>query len=99
MPFLLAIMDLIHPLKNNRSSIGMIGCSYRLGDRSVTDLRNCVIIVAGLSTGLERADIELVVENQCNRLLSQQQDSKTLPASKGTTTADCGQEKKRRLRN
>ena len=25
--FLLAIADLIHPLSNNRSSIGMIGCS------------------------------------------------------------------------
>ena len=26
MPFLVAIADLTHPLKNNRSSIGMIGC-------------------------------------------------------------------------
>ena len=26
MPFLVAIADLTHPLQNNRSSIGMIGC-------------------------------------------------------------------------
>ena len=63
-------------------------------------------IVAGLSadyeievqmlesnpTGLERAEIERVVGDQCNTLLRQQQDSK------GTATADCG-EKNRRPRN
>ena len=85
---------------------------HRLGDRSVTDLRKCVVIVAGLSanyeievrmldnnpTGLERAEIERVVGNQYNRLLRQNQDSKALSASKGITTADRG-EKNRKLRN
>ena len=60
---------------------------HKLGDRSVTELRKCVIIVEGLSadyeievrmlknnhTGLERAEIELIVENQYNSLLRQQQ--------------------------
>ena len=78
----------------------------------LTELRKCVIIVAGLSadyeielrmlennpTGLERAEIERVVENQYNRLLKEQQNSKALSASKGTTTAGRG-EKKRRPRN
>ena len=50
---------------------------HRMGDRSVTELRKCVIIVAGLSAdyeievrmlennpaGLDRADIERVVGN------------------------------------
>ena len=85
---------------------------HRLGDKSVTELRQWVMIVAGLSadyqtevrmlennlTDLERTDIERVVGNQCNGLLRQQQDSKALSASKGTTTADRG-EKNRRLRN
>ena len=59
---------------------------HRLGDRSVTEeLKKCMIIVAGLSAdygievrmlennpaGLERADIERMVENQYNRLLRQ----------------------------
>ena len=84
----------------------------RLGDRSVLELRKCVIIVAGLSAeykievrvlennpaGLERAEIERVVRNQFNILFRQQQNSKTLSASKGTTTADRG-EKNRRPRN
>ena len=85
---------------------------HRLGDRSVTQLRKCVIVGAGLSadyqievrilennpTGLERVEIERVVENQYNRILRQQQDSKALLASKGTTTVDRG-EKKRGSRN
>ena len=85
---------------------------HRLGKRSVTELRKYVIIVAGLSadyqievrmlennpTGLERAEIEHVVGNQYNRVLRQQQDSKALSASKGTTTVDCG-EKNRKPRN
>ena len=50
------------------------------------------------STGLERADIEHVVGNQYNRRLRQQQYSKPLLASKGTTPADHGQEKNRRPR-
>ena len=71
-----------------------------------------MIIVAGLSTDyeidvctlennptvLERAEIERVVGNQYNRLLGQQQDTKALSISKGTTTSDRG-EKNRRLRN
>ena len=48
--------------------------------------------------GLYRAGIERVVGNQYNRLLRQQHDSKVLAASGSTTTADCG-EKKRRPRN
>ena len=47
-------------------------------------------------TGLERAEIERIVGDQYNRLLRQQQ--KALPVSKGTTSDDRG-EKKRRLRN
>ena len=57
-----------------------------LGDKSVTELRKCVIIVSGLSAdfemecrmlennlaGLNRAEIERVVGNQYNRLLRQQ---------------------------
>ena len=38
-------------------------------------------------TGLERAEIERNVGNQYNRLFRQQQNSKALSASKGTTTA------------
>ena len=48
--------------------------------------------------GLDRAEIERVVGNQYNRLLRQQHDPKCLTASGSTTTADCG-EKKRRPRN
>ena len=60
---------------------------YRLGDKSVIELRKCVIIVSGMSAnfemecrilennpaGLNRAEIERVVGNQYNRLLRQQQ--------------------------
>ena len=75
---------------------------HRLSDKSVTELRKCVIIVSGLSAdfemecrilennpaGLNRAEIERVVGNQYNRLFRQQQDSKVLSASKGTVTAN-----------
>ena len=75
---------------------------HRLGDKSVTELRKCVIIVSGLSAdfemacrilennpaGLNRAEIERVVGNQDNRLLRRQQDLKALSASKGTVTAN-----------
>ena len=85
---------------------------HRLGDRSVTELRKCVVVVAGLSadyeieahmldnnpTGLDKTEIERVVGNQYNRLLRQQQDSKALSASKGITTEDRG-EKQKRSRN
>ena len=85
---------------------------YRPGDRSVAELRECVVIVAELSvdyeieirmpennsTGLERAEIGRVLRKQYNRLFRQQQDSKALSASKGTTTAVRG-EKKRRPRD
>ena len=68
---------------------------HRLGDKSVTELRKCVIIVSGLSAdfemecrilennpaGLNRAEIERVVRNEYNRLLRQQRDSKALSAS------------------
>ena len=83
---------------------------YRLGDKSVTELRKCVIIVSGLSAdfemecrmlennsaGLNSAEIKRVVGNQYNRLLRQQQDSKALSASKGTVTANRGKEKNMR---
>ena len=84
---------------------------HRLGEKSVTELRKCVIIVSGLSAdfemecqilennpaGLNRAAIERVVGNQYNRLLRQQQDSKALSASKGTVTANLEKGKDRRL--
>ena len=84
---------------------------HRLGDKSVTELRKCVIIVSGLSAdfkmacrilennpaGLNRAEIERIVGNQYNRLLRQQHDSKALSASKGIVTANRGKEKNRRL--
>ena len=85
---------------------------HKLGGRSVTELRKCVIIVAGLfadyeievrmlentSAGLETAEIERVVGNRYSRLLRQQQDPKALLASGGITTANRG-ENKRRPRN
>ena len=84
---------------------------HRLGDKSVTELRKCVIIVSGLSAdfemecrilennpaGLNRAEIERIVGNQYNRLLRQQQNSKALSTSKGTVTANRGKGKNRRL--
>ena len=83
---------------------------HRLGDKSVTELRKCVIIVSGLSAdfeiecrvlennpaGLKRAEIERVVGNQYNSLLTQQQDSKALSVSKGAITANRGKGKNRR---
>ena len=82
---------------------------HGLGDKSVTELRKYMIIASGLSadyeievhmlknnpTGLERAGIERVVGKQYKRLLRQQQDSKALSTSKGTTTADRGEKNKR----
>ena len=84
---------------------------HRLGDKFVTELRKCVIIVSGLSAdfemecrilennpaGLSRAEIERVVGNQYNRLLGPQQDSKALSASKGTVTENRGKGENRRL--
>ena len=60
---------------------------YRSGDKSVTELRKCVITVSGMSAnfemecrilennpaGLNRAEIERVVGNQYNKLLRQKQ--------------------------
>ena len=57
---------------------------HRLGDKSVAELRKCVIMVSGLSAdfemecrilennpaGLNRAEIKRVVENQYNIILS-----------------------------
>ena len=45
-------------------------------------------------TDLERAKIERTVGNQYNKLLNQQQDSKTLSALKGTTKAGRGEKKR-----
>ena len=84
---------------------------HRLGDKSVTELRKCVIIVSGLSAyfemecrilennpaGLNRAEIERVVGHQYSRLLRQQQDLKALSASKGIVTANREKGKNRRL--
>ena len=83
---------------------------HRLGDKSITELRKCVIIVSGLSAdfemecsileknpaGLNRAEIEHVVGNQYNRLLRQQHDSKASSSSKGTVTANREKGKDRR---
>ena len=91
----------------------LAGDLHRLGDKSVTELRMCVIIVSGLSAdfeiecrmlennpdGLNRGEIERVVGNQYNRLLKQQQDSKALSASRGTVTANRENGKNRRLCN
>ena len=91
----------------------LAGDLHRLGDKSVTELRKCVIIVSGLSAdfemecrmlennpdGLNRGEIERVVGNQYNRLLKQQQDSKALSASRGTVTANRENGKNRRLCN
>ena len=63
---------------------------HRLGDRSVTELRKCVTVVAGFSadyeievrilknnsTGFKRAESERVAGSQYNRFLRHQQDSK-----------------------
>ena len=83
---------------------------HHLGDKSVAELRKCVIIVSGLSAnfemecrmlennpaGLNRVEIGRVVGNQYDRLLRQQKDSKALSASKGTVTANRGKGKNRR---
>ena len=80
---------------------------HRFGDRSVIELNNCMFSLANLTevhmlenkpTGLERAETERVVGNQHNRFRRQQQDSKTISASKDTATVDRG-EKNRRPRN
>ena len=85
------------PLKFMMENGRLAADFYRLGDKSVTELRKCVIIVSGLSAdvempcsmlenspvGLNRAEIERVVGNRYNRRLRQQQDSKALLASKG----------------
>ena len=84
---------------------------HRLGDKFVTELRKCVIIVSGLSAGFEmecrilennpaglnRAEVKRNLQNQYKRLLRQQQDSKALSESKDTVTANRGKGKNRRL--
>ena len=84
---------------------------HRLGDKSVTEPRKCVIIVSGLAAdfemecrilennpaGLNRAEIERVVGNQYNRLFRQHQDSKASSASKGAVTANREKGTDRRL--
>ena len=84
-----------------------------MGDsKSVTDLRKCVIIVAGLSAdyekecrmlennpdGFNRSEIERVIGNQYSRFLRRQQDSKAMSVSKGSVTADRDKGKNRRPR-
>ena len=80
------------PLKFMMEADRLAADLHRLGDKSVTELRKCVIIVSGLSAdfemecrilennraGFNRAEIERVVGNQYKRLLRQQQESKTL---------------------
>ena len=82
---------------------------HSLDDRSVAELRKCVVIVAGLSADyeievrmlennpadLERAEIERVVGNQYNILLRQQHDSKALSESGSPTSVDRGEKKMR----
>ena len=82
---------------------------YRLGDILVTELRKWVIVVGELSvdyeiecrmlennpTGLEGVKIERAVGNQYNRLLRQEQKSKALLVSKGTTMGDRGGDNRR----
>ena len=84
---------------------------HHLDDKSVTELRKCVIIVSGRPVdfemecrilknnpaGLNRAEIERVVGNQHTRLLRQQQDSKALSASKGAVTANRGKGTNRKV--
>ena len=84
---------------------------HRLGDKSVTEIRKCVLVVSGLSAdsemecrmlennpaGRNRAEIERAVGNQYNRLLREQHNSKALSASKGTVTANRGKGKNRKL--
>ena len=85
---------------------------HRLGDRLETELRKCVVIVAGLSAdyevevrmlennpaSLDRTEIERVVGNQYSTFVRQQYDSKALSSLRSTTTVDRG-EKERRPRN
>ena len=73
-------------MKIDRLAAGL----HRLGDKSVTKLSKCVIIVAGLSADyevecrmlenspadLERAEIERAIENKYKKLIRQQHDSK-----------------------
>ena len=91
----------------------LAGDLHRFGDKLVTELRKCVIIVSGLSAdfemecrmlennpdGLNRGEIERVVGNQYDRLLKLQQDSKALSASRGTVTANPENGKNMRLCN
>ena len=100
-----------HPFKFMMEIERLAADLHHLDDKSVTELRKCVIIMSGLSAdfemecrmpennpaGLNRAEIERVVGNQYNRLLRQQQDSKALSASKGTSTVNRGKGKNRRL--
>ena len=74
------------PFKFMKEVDGLAEDIHRLGNKSVTELRKCVIIVSGLSAdfemecrilkdnpaGLNTAEIERVVGNQYNRLLRRQ---------------------------
>ena len=84
----------------------------RVGNKTISEMKQYVVIVVERSAdyemvchilknnaaGLSRAEIERGLWNQYNRLFWQQQDSKALPAPKGTTTADRSKGKNRRPR-
>ena len=79
---------------------------YRLGDRPVSELRKCVIIVTVLPAGyeigvrvlennpagLERTEIERVVGNQYIKLFRHQHDSESLSVSGSITTVESRRE-------
>lgn len=77
---------------------------YRLGDKSVTELRKCVIIVTGTSASHEMEYrmvdnnpaylIRVLLKTSTTDSLSQQQASKTVSASKGTVMANRDKGKK-----
>ena len=99
-----------HPFKFMMEVGRLAADLHRLGDKSVTELRKCVIIASGMSAdfemecrmlennpaGLNSSGIAHVVGNKYNRLLRQQQGSKALSASKGAVTANRGKGKNSR---
>ena len=52
--FLLAIADLIHPLSNNRSSIGMIGCFFDSGDLDRSSMESRLLFCSCLRSNASR---------------------------------------------
>ena len=80
----------LHRLDDNRTEYKY---DYRSGNYEIE-----IRMLENNPTDLQRAETERVVGNQEKRLLRQQQESKALSTSKGTTTADRG-EKNRKPRN